>query len=370
MLAYCVIFVFSLSGNAIIVYIVSTKPYLKSLTNFLIANMAGADLLMTFCAMPYSVLYVFIGSRWIGGILGKVTCKLLHFSVALSIAASIATLVAIAIDRFYAIVYPFKRGMGIWKNRVTIAVIWSFSTVFMSPYLYSYTVQEQSDGNAHCIVAWEPLADTFLCSRIYFVIVFISLYAIPLTVIAALYSIICRKLWFRKIPGNPSIAIRRNADLSKRRTIKMLVIVVVVFAICWFPAHTMHYCIYYRHDMFQTFSPYLVLFAFWVSHANSCANPYLYIILNKNFRRAFLDLLKKCFSCKARPVVLHTTSSQSYLTQDVSLRNVQTQLWRGRRVWRAKHEPSKWESRENYMETFGVDLLKVVQTVTSSESSF
>ena len=87
---YSTMFLLSLTGNSMTIYIVWSKPYLRSVTNCLIANMAAADLVTTFSAMPYAVTYAFIQTQWFGGILGTVTCKLLMFLFPLSIAASIS----------------------------------------------------------------------------------------------------------------------------------------------------------------------------------------------------------------------------------------------------------------------------------------
>jgi hypothetical protein len=73
--AYSVIFTLALSGNVLILYIVMSKPYMRSTINFLIANMAVADLLMTLFTMPYSMFFLYFESLWIGGIVGHLTCK-------------------------------------------------------------------------------------------------------------------------------------------------------------------------------------------------------------------------------------------------------------------------------------------------------
>ena len=238
-------FLLSLNGNIMTVFIVLAKPYMRSVTNCLIANMTIADLLMTFSAMPYSAAYTYVKSRWFGGIMGMITCKILQFSVALSVAASVLTLVVIALDRFFAVVYPFKRASVIRKIWVVSTVIWVLSGLSMSPYLYYYKLLLLQDGYYHCSVSWEPLANSWEASRIYFSFLFIALYLIPLLIIAFFYGIVSFKLWIRRIPGNPSAANLRHAELSKRRTIKMLIIIVIVFSLCWLPAHLMHFFIFF-----------------------------------------------------------------------------------------------------------------------------
>lgn len=342
------------------VYIVLSRPYMRSVTNSLIANMAIADLLMTFSAMPYSVAYSYVQSRWFGGIMGMITCKILHFSVTLSIAASILSLIVIALDRFVAVAYPFKRLRSIRKISATSGIIWVLSVILSSPYLYSYKAVLVQDGNYHCFVMWEPLADSLRASRIYFTFVFISLYIVPLFVIAVFYCIISIKLWVRQIPGNPTAANIRHAELGKRRTIKMLIIVVIVFALCWLPAHLMHYFNFYDEKTTRKLPELLYLFAFGVSHANSAINPYLYIILSRNFRRAFLDVIRSCFNPTGnlvRPGERDSTS-QTNLSRGMSLEHV-TPFGR-----RAVYELSGTENSGDLLRARQIGLLKVTELET------
>lgn len=220
--------------------------------------------------------------------------QLVQFIIGLSIAASIVTLIVISLDRFFAIVYPFRRSRIIKKISITITAIWLTSAILLGPFLYIYKIQPDKTGSYRCMVSFgENINETFENMRIYNTVVFAVLYFAPLILIALFYLAICRKLWLRKIPGNPSATNLRSANKSKKRSIKMLIIIVLVFAICWLPVHIMHYYIFYRNDIYKSFPRYVSLVAFFVSHANSAINPFLYITLNKNFMRAFLDIAEK-----------------------------------------------------------------------------
>jgi len=218
------------------------------------------------------------------------SCQIVHFTIGLSIAASISTLIVISLDRFFAIVYPFRRSSVIKKIPITITTIWVTSAVLLSPYFYIFEVQQHS-GVYHCMVT---IGNNSLKSLgIYHVVTFGVLYVIPLTLIGAFYFAVCRKLWLRKIPGNPSAVNLRTANRFKKRTIKMLIIIVIVFGLCWLPAHVMHMFVFFKNDVYKTFPQYAILLAFFVSHANSAVNPTLYITLNKNFMHAFRDIVRK-----------------------------------------------------------------------------
>lgn len=68
--------------------------------NYLIINMAVADIIDALIAVPYSTFYLYINATWFPGVLGVITCKLVIFGAVISIAASVATLMIMAIDRY------------------------------------------------------------------------------------------------------------------------------------------------------------------------------------------------------------------------------------------------------------------------------
>jgi len=72
----------------------------------------------------------------------------------------------------------------------------------------------------------------------------------------------------------------------------MLIIVVVVFAVCWLPVH-----VYQMDDsvkMGALWPPALIYFCYWFSLANSAINPWLYIGLNGKMNAAFTKLVRCC----------------------------------------------------------------------------
>ena len=62
--------------------------------------MAVADIIDALFAVPQTVVYMYIQNTWFPGLLGEITCKLITFGAVISIAASVATLMIMAIDRY------------------------------------------------------------------------------------------------------------------------------------------------------------------------------------------------------------------------------------------------------------------------------
>lgn len=289
--AYSIIFPAALLGNIIVIYLVYKLPSMRHLTNMLLVNMCVANLLVTLFAMPYSVLYVFLQYHWLSGSLGNVTCKLTHFSYALSIAASIIALLLISLDRFYAVLYALRRRPLLLRSTKWASLgIWISSCVFMSPYLFQFRVVAVKTAPL-CIISWEPL-DNEIASQAYFFIVFFLLYSLPLTGIALAYTLIGKRLWHRKIPGQHTLSNARVLEQSKRKVVRMLIIVVVVFAICWIPAHLMHFLSYFQRETYFSLHPLVLLMSFWSCHANSAISPWLFLIMHYNFRQGARRVFK------------------------------------------------------------------------------
>jgi len=86
-------------GNILVVLSVFTYAPLKTIPNFFVASLAGADLAVAVLVMPFNVVNFVLG-RWT---FGAIWCNAwLTFDI-LTCTASILHLCAIALDRYHAI---------------------------------------------------------------------------------------------------------------------------------------------------------------------------------------------------------------------------------------------------------------------------
>ena len=259
--------------------------------------------------MPYQVAYFYRFNYWIGGMLGNITCKAFMYLIPVSIGATVLTMMLISIDRFYAVFYPLKEKIS-RKPKTLSATIWILSFAFMLPYPMLFQVRFSPVLNVHqCVPAWpwedpnDPtLKETRRVLKIFHSIVFVMYYALPLSISIIIYFLICRKLWLRIIPGNATNSNRVAAEKSKRKVVRLLVIIVVIFALCWFPIYVNHYFWFVRPDLYEKgMLPLEVEFFFsWLGHANSAINPCIYILMSDKFRRELASTLAGCCTCLRR----------------------------------------------------------------------
>ena len=90
------IFVSSVIGNILVCLIIIRTPRMRTTRNFLLVNLAIADLTVALLCIPFEVFIKLTYPRWL---LGPVMCKLLWPIMTSVTTCSSATLVAISYDR-------------------------------------------------------------------------------------------------------------------------------------------------------------------------------------------------------------------------------------------------------------------------------
>ena len=295
--AYVIIIVCSLIGNAFVVYIVWQSIRLRTVINFFICNLAVSDILVAALCEPNMITQLFLGNKWI---FGTVLCKLIVFFQSVTIASSVFTLLAISGDRYLAIVFPLRRRLSFTKAKIIVAVIWTVSIVMMAPLIYAQRVKTAIQGDYDvCIEEWSPVFEKEKAPRDFTVVLFVTMYVVPLITMGVLYFIICLKLWQRKLPGEKSSRSDVKIQAGRKKIVKMLMTIIVIFALCWLPLWLFQFLIFFSRDKYPciAFNRTFYFLALFLGHSNSAINPFLYALLNKNFRQGF----KQACSClKAR----------------------------------------------------------------------
>lgn len=332
---YIITMAVSLCGNLLVVCVVYRNRRLRTPTNFLITNMAVSDFMVTVISMaPLIHAYLINNFTWYSGWFGLVSCKLIIFCQGTTTAASIFTLTAIAFERFNAIVFPL-RSIRSRSSLWAILGVWFLSCVVMSPMLFAMTTV-QKGTKTYCLEVWKPPFDPENSSAIYTIALFILLYALPLSVISLLYACVVYTVWLRRIPGNINRSIRKLQRKVRKNVIKMLITVVLVFAIFWLPINVLtilHYVSKYFKDCRPPAKLYLT--AFILSHATGAVNFLVYVAFSEDYKQGFKSLCYCLIGGVKSPMrpgqpsvrTEHTTdnrrsTSQSKKTQDIELKKL------------------------------------------------
>ena len=296
---YSITIFVALTGNLLLIFLVTKRPETRSLTIFLFVNMAAADLLVTMVVMPMSLAVPYTNIRWLSGTAGHITCKMVYFAFHVTIAASILSLTLMSVDRYLAVIFPLRRFSKFRRAKVLTAVIWLTSMIVMIPAAVLWKIEKGKPEGMYCQPAFQDVFGDFLKGvKGYYIYLFLLTYFFPLLVISVLYGLVCRRLWRRKMPGLVSSETERRREATKRRVVRTLVIVTAAFAICWLPAQCYHliWAIDFTHH--SSLPRYVMFVCIWCGHANSALNPWLYMLLTDKFRVALREVF---FGSSTRP---------------------------------------------------------------------
>ncbi|XP_041756107.1 galanin receptor 2a [Coregonus clupeaformis] len=281
-LVFSLIFLVGTLGNGLVLTVLLWNRQMNTkTTNLFILNLGVADLCFIVFCVPFQAT-IYTMDEWV---FGPFLCKVVHFIIYLTMYASIFTLTAVSLDRYLAIRYPLRsREMRTHRNALTsICVVWGLSLVFSGPYL-SYYRQMDLDGTVVCIPAWQ-IQDR----RLMDVCTFFFGYLIPVLILSLTYARTICYLWTTVDPMKDMSESRR----AKRKVTKMIIIVAVLFCLCWLPHHLVILCMWFGHFPLNHTTYILRILSHLVAYANSCLNPIVYALVSKHFRKGF----RKVFDC-------------------------------------------------------------------------
>ena len=277
-------------GNLFICWI-ELKGKTRKSSGYFIINLALSDLAVGFVSIPLDITEQ-LSDGWP---FFSFMCKVVYPLQTVLMAVSVITLLCMSVERYRAVVTPFKSkpsGRCIVK---VIASVWAMSILLVTP--YTLVLKMEADN---CIEDWPSQNHV----KIYTVSVFLLLYLLPLSLITICYTKIGLhlqkdvKTWksMVKYYGNSVRQVRRISSARHRQNIKIIkafVAAVMAFAICQLPTHV----IWLWHD-FGTGSKWKYLydvlpFCHILTYLNSAIDPFIFGSLNarivrKKFRSMFI----------------------------------------------------------------------------------
>ncbi|XP_014604844.1 PREDICTED: orexin receptor type 2-like isoform X1 [Polistes canadensis] len=333
---HSIIFITGLVGNFLVCLAIFRNHSMKTVTNYFIVNLAVADLMVILICLPPSVLWD-VTETWF---LGWGLCKAIPYLQTVSVSVSVLTLTCISIDRWYAICYPLKfRSTTKWA-KIAIVIIWTVSFLFDIPDIIVLHTAPSGSKVKTIIYTQCKSSLSHKDQTLLWAIKLTLFYIVPLIFMTIAYRQIIRVLWRSDIPGhnlsrrsfqmgeipstgagNPEGQLR-----SRRKAAKMLIAIVVTFAICYFPVHLFSILKYTMLLPSGEWSIKASLFVHWLCYVNSAANPLIYNFMSGKFRRQF----KRAFPCfkkhknRARPTRIANITSFFAARSRATIKSLQT----------------------------------------------
>lgn len=315
-LLYAVISVLGLVSNIIVVAILMRHRAMHNITNIFVMALATSDIFLCTFNMPIQAYYEIKETS----MLSTSLCRALFASFGLPMYMSSLTILLIATDRYRIIIYPLRPRMRHGTAACLLVGIMVFSLINAVP-VAIYTYAENPATHVYCVERWPDKTMRFVYSMMIFTVQFLC----PLVVTGILYLRIYWRLRERAFK-------KKDAD-RKKRTNKILMAIVICFAICWSPwalysllleikafqrrsaverfLERHRNCSRVLNDTFDTFfqpvedttmySPIdpqhvklIDLILKVVAMSSACINPFLYGWLNESLRDVMCKMCRRC----------------------------------------------------------------------------
>lgn len=290
---YSLIVFFGVLGNALVITIVRKTPSMHTTTNLLLMNLAVADLL-TLLLCPG--MYDFVINRLnINSTFGSIICKLFagNAIVCITFDASVLTLCVIAVERYIAIVKPFKSGRWNISPRRTgpvIILIWFMAVILSFPDSLWTKYNTAHTANMY------PCTRPWTLNPMPYVKAYIITHCLIMIVLPSFLISFCYLSVLKVLKWDLADPVIDEADKSNRkRLLKLLVSLAVAFCLLCLPfaGFFLYVTAIGAEEVQQNFV------SLFLAHRivriliffNSFVNPLLYAAQSTNYRKAFQRLL-------------------------------------------------------------------------------
>ncbi|XP_052778400.1 QRFP-like peptide receptor [Mya arenaria] len=322
----------ALVGNALVIIIVVRSKRMRTTTNYYLVNLAVSDLLVAL--MPIWVHVVAsLNEFWV---FGSFLCKFNPFMQITAMCASMFTLVVIAGDRFYAIMFPMHSRVTKRKVSYLLILVWMASIAIATPLLFMYYYIERQWADVletYCDEKWpmkteaDGSCDGGLTSKkVYWIVVCGVLNWTPMLIMMLSYTFIVIKLRKHKI--GPKLGASSKSSVQQRSTRKVVIMlfsVLLVFIVCAVPFQTIKIYFLFTQgqqgyklpDWFNTLDFGAVL----LMYSNAAINPIIYAGFNESFRNGFKDLVN-CIMNRRTPTASETFETEYKQRSTVRTKNV------------------------------------------------
>ncbi|TKR96010.1 hypothetical protein L596_010093 [Steinernema carpocapsae] len=304
-------------GNCLVITVVLKVPGMITPTNCYLVSLALSDCLFFVATAPTELSYLHVPDDYL---FGSVGCAFFSYLPFLAINSSSLSIAAFTIERFIGICYPIQARYicTVKRAKMIIAGIWAFCIIYNSPWLYLATLKQDQHGSL-CDFKMERSHWTY---QTLFFADFFAFYIIPMFLYMVIYGKIaftlkkndirfrCKGKSFYSNSGSHKSTtltvqgtaattpaqstcdfqitrggVKGSSKKSKNSVVKMLALVVIVFAVCWLPYRAMVMYNSFANCKFD--SEWYIFFSKTMIFINCAINPIVYNLMSGKFRNAF-----------------------------------------------------------------------------------
>ncbi|KAK2149053.1 hypothetical protein LSH36_470g00003 [Paralvinella palmiformis] len=269
---FAIIILVGTVGNVLVIYVILSRVTMQTTTNYLLINLALSDLAFLLIVAPITA-YKYAAASWP---FGDTACKIVHYVIYVSAYVTVYTLIAVSVLRYLTVIHGVSTARYRTKRNIIVVnfFIWILLLVVNIPSLLIHQLKIFDEHFSYCGLA----ADS---TKAFYLTFFLFGYGIPLVIICVLYLVIVDHL--HKASSSAVGQTRRRTT----RVSKVILLVVLVFAVLWLPLHVNQLLSVFGTVPAGHWYEVIRVLCNCFAYGNSCANPIIYNFVSKDFKNGF-----------------------------------------------------------------------------------
>ncbi|XP_029449264.1 follicle-stimulating hormone receptor-like isoform X2 [Rhinatrema bivittatum] len=288
--------ILAITGNITVLIILITSQYKFTVPRFLMCNLAFADLCMGIYLLVIASVDIQTKSQYYNYAIDWQTgagCDAAGFFTVFASELSVYTLTMITLERWHTITYAMQldRKVRFWHAAVIMLIGWIFSfTMALLPILGVSSYMKVSICLPMDIET--PLSQGYI------------IFILVLNVFAFLIICSCYIRIYLTVRNPNAVSSNSDTKIAKR-----MAILIFTDFLCMAPISFFAISASLKIPLITVSKSKILLVLFYP--INSCANPFLYAIFTKTFRKDFFILMSKFGCCEMQAQICRTETSSS-----------------------------------------------------------
>ncbi|XP_075956397.1 lysophosphatidic acid receptor 6a [Anarhichas minor] len=320
---FSIVFVVGLITNVVSIYIFTCSLKLRNETTTYMMNLVVSDLLFVF-TLPLRIFY-FINGNWP---FGNTLCKVSNSLFYTNMYGSMLFLTCISVDRFLAIVYPFRsRALRNKRNaKIVCVAVWVLVLSGSLPTGFMLETTSRENNKTNAIKCFENFSSKQWKSHLSKVVIFIETvgFLIPL-----LLNVCCSIMVLQTLRRPQTI--NRGGKLNKTKILRMIIVHLFIFCFCFIPynVNLVFYALVRTNTLKGCFVESVVRtiypIALCIAVSNCCFDPIVYYFTSETIQNSIKrkSQVNRLYDVKFSEALQSETSSNL----QCSLRNLKAKVF-------------------------------------------
>ncbi|XP_040122891.1 motilin receptor [Oryx dammah] len=322
------LFAVGVSGNVVTVLLIGRYRDMRTTTNLYLGSMAVSDLLILL-GLPFDLYRLWRSRPWV---FGQLLCRLSLYVGEGCTYATLLHMTALAVERYLAVCRPLRARVLVTRRRVRalIAALWAVALLSAGPFFFLVGVEQDAGhdalrdlngtarpsplpllpppflGSSPASPRSRPSGPEAAAAALFsrecrpspgqlgalrvMLWVTTAYFFLPFLCLSVLYGLIGRELWRSR--GQLRGPATSGREKGHRQTVRVLLVVVLAFIVCWLPFHVGRIIYINTEDsQMMHFSQYFNIVALQLFYLSASINPILYNLISKKYRAAAWKLL-------------------------------------------------------------------------------